>query len=216
VQLDVSNRSTSPRWLPTDQRVTWRPLELNGSTGNFAHVLSHQKGHKKAFSKLAENGHVSPLSDSKQRSVNQLPYADIIAAASRQHGVDSALIAGVIESESNFDPTAVSRAGAKGLMQLMDATARGLGVSDPMDPTQNIMGGARLLRQLLDRYGGDVSLALAAYNAGPGAVSQYNGVPPYAETQRYIPRVLSAMHRYGGSADARAFRAMPQRSEPWR
>lgn len=118
----------------------------------------------------------------------------LIDEAARRYGLDPALVAGVIQTESGFNPRAQSGAGAKGLMQLMDATARGLGVSDPFDPVQNVMGGARLLRQLLDRYG-DVRLALAAYNAGPGAVDRYGGVPPYAETQRYVPTVLAAAGR---------------------
>jgi len=201
--------SVGPRFLPTNQRVAWRPLTLDLPSANFATVLSKQKASKKS-AKAAKNVD-QPLN---LRGPGQARYADLISSASRKFGVDSALIAGVIESESNFDPSAVSRTGAKGLMQLMDGTARGLGVSDPLDPEQNIMGGTKLLRQLLDRYGGDVQLALAAYNAGPGAVNQYGGIPPYAETQRYVPRVLSAMQRYQ-PADAQAFRSVSKRSEPW-
>lgn len=122
--------------------------------------------------------------------------AGLVAEAAERYGVDPALIAGVIEAESGFDPNAVSPAGATGLMQLMDATARGLGVTDRLDPRQNVLGGTKLLGQLLARYGGDVRLALAAYNAGPGAVDRYGGIPPYAETQRYVPRVLAAAAKY--------------------
>jgi soluble lytic murein transglycosylase-like protein len=120
----------------------------------------------------------------------------LVAEAGRRYGVDPSLIAGVMEAESGFNPDAVSPAGARGLMQLMDGTARSLGVDDPLDPTQSVLGGAKLLGQLLQRYGGDASLALAAYNAGSGAVDRYGGVPPYAETQRYVPRVLQAAARY--------------------
>ena len=123
-------------------------------------------------------------------------YGPLISEAATRYGVDPALVAGVIESESGFNARATSGAGAKGLMQLMDGTARGLGVTDSYDPVQNINGGARLLRQLLDKYNGDPRLALAAYNAGGGAVDRYGGIPPYPETQRYVPRVLAAAERY--------------------
>jgi soluble lytic murein transglycosylase-like protein len=123
-------------------------------------------------------------------------YGSLVTDAARRNGLDPALVAGVIEAESGFNAQAVSPAGAQGLMQLMPSTARGLGVTDALDPAQNVMGGAKLLRQLLDRYHGDTRLALAAYNAGPGAVDKYGGVPPYAETQRYVPKVLAAVERY--------------------
>lgn len=116
----------------------------------------------------------------------------IIETAAREHAVDARLLRAVIAVESGFNPRAVSPRGAQGLMQLMPATARQLGVADPFDPTQNILGGARYLRQLLDTYDGDVSLVLAAYNAGEGAVARHGRrIPPYAETRAYVPRVLA-------------------------
>jgi cell wall-associated NlpC family hydrolase len=116
------------------------------------------------------------------------PYASLFDNASARYGVPATLLAAVAHQESGFNASAVSPAGARGLMQLMPATARGLGV-DPMDPAQAVDGAARLLRSLTNEFG-STSLALAAYNAGPGAVHRYHGIPPYGETQRYVPAVL--------------------------
>lgn len=116
-------------------------------------------------------------------------YDALFQAAGSRYGVDPDLLAAVARTESGMDPTAVSSAGAQGLMQLMPGTAAGLGVTDPFDPAQAVDGAARLLRSHLDRFG-SVDLALAAYNAGAGAVAQHGGIPPYPETQAYVRRVL--------------------------
>ena len=132
-------------------------------------------------------------------SLAGVPYGDEITAAARRNGVDPALLAGLVRQESNFNAAAVSPAGARGLTQLMPATAAGLGVANPSDPVQALEGGARYLRRQLDAFGGDVTKALAAYNAGPGAVQRYGGVPPYAETQAYLQKVQAFAAAYRGT-----------------
>jgi len=118
-------------------------------------------------------------------------YEDLIREHARQNGVSPDLVRAVIRAESNFNPHAVSPKGAMGLMQLMPATARDLGVANPFRPAENIRGGVAYLARLLARYGQNVELALAAYNAGPGAVEKYGAVPPYRETQSYVRKITS-------------------------
>lgn len=128
-------------------------------------------------------------------------YNGLITEAARLYELPDSFIRAVMRVESDFNPTVVSRAGAMGLMQLMPKTARSMGVSDPFDARQNILGGARYLRILANRFKGDLVLTVAAYNAGQGAVDKYNGIPPYKETQRYVRRVLKHYYAYrGGSA----------------
>ena len=124
-----------------------------------------------------------------------------INAAAASNGIDPALLKGLVSQESGFNPSARSGAGAVGLTQLMPGTASALGVTNPLDPAQSLQGGAKYLREQLDRFGGDETLALAAYNAGPGAVQKYGGVPPYAETQNYVTSVMSKAAAFrGGTA----------------
>lgn len=135
-----------------------------------------------------------------------LPYAPnalspsdlqtLVSSASQRNGVAPGLVNAVVMTESAGDPSAISRAGAQGLMQLMPGTAAGCGVSNAFDPEQNVDCGTRYLHELLSRYNNNIELAVAAYNAGPGAVDQYHGVPPYAETRAYVERVLTAYRNY--------------------
>ena len=122
-----------------------------------------------------------------------------INAAAAGNGIDPALLKGLVSQESGFNPSARSGAGAVGLTQLMPGTAASLGVTNPLDPVQSLQGGAKYLRQQLDRFGGDEKLALAAYNAGPGAVQKFGGVPPYRETQNYVTSVMSKAAAYRGA-----------------
>ena len=142
-------------------------------------------------------------SDPKCRSVawekvplNTRSYANAIRFAAKTNAVDESLIRAIIHAESAYQADAVSPKGAQGLMQLMPATQAELDVSDPFDPEQNIQGGAVYLAQLLDQFKGDVDLAAAAYNAGPSAVNQYRGVPPYDETREYVRRIRILYRRY--------------------
>lgn len=120
----------------------------------------------------------------------------LVSANAATWNVDPSLIKAIIANESGFNANATSNVGAQGLMQLMPGTASGLGVTDAYDPAQNVWGGTRYIRGLLDRFGGNTELAVAAYNAGPGAVEKYNGVPPYAETQNYVQNVLASFAKY--------------------
>lgn len=123
-------------------------------------------------------------------------YDALIEQAAARNGVDPAVLHGLIQQESGFDPNSTSSAGALGLTQLMPGTASSLGVGNPLDPTQSIEGGARYLGEMLRQFGGNTEDALAAYNAGPGAVQRYGGVPPYSETQQYVTKVLGYAAEY--------------------
>jgi soluble lytic murein transglycosylase-like protein len=123
-------------------------------------------------------------------------YDDLITSASERFGVSFPLLKAIIKAESDFDARAVSKKGAKGLMQIMPQNFKLLGIKDPFDPTQNINAGARYFRQLYDRFKGKLALSLAAYNAGPTAVDRYKTIPPYEETEEYVRRVLKYYYNY--------------------
>jgi soluble lytic murein transglycosylase-like protein len=130
------------------------------------------------------------------RSLDSLTITSLVNQASFSTGAPPGLVRAVLMAESDGDPSAISLAGAEGLMQLMPATSANCGVADAFDPNQNVECGAAYLKRLLVRYHGNTTLAVAAYNAGPGAVDRYHGVPPYAETQAYVARVISAYRSY--------------------
>ena len=132
----------------------------------------------------------------KNKPYKILKYRKLIQKAAKRYGVNSRLISAVVRAESGYKKSAVSDKGAEGLMQLMPATQRMLNVSNPFNPAQNIFAGTKYLKSLLVKYNGNMSLALAAYNAGKNAVKQYGGIPPYSQTQNYVKEVVDYYNRY--------------------
>ena len=139
---------------------------------------------------------INPTADKEKISKTEVNA--LIDKYSNAHGLDSDFVKALVNQESGFNPNATSRCGAMGLMQLMPATAEDLGVANAYDPEQNIYGGTKYLKGLMDRFGNNKELALAAYNAGPNAVKKYGGIPPYAETQNYVKNVMSAYNKQKG------------------
>jgi soluble lytic murein transglycosylase-like protein len=174
---------------PTDQR--FREVEQTSARLTRLSFTATQRGARRGTGRAAYFAARNPFRGvfSPRREASP-ELASMIDETSRRYGVDSALVHAVVRAESAFDHLAVSRAGARGLMQLMPTTASEVGVRDVFHPQENLEGGIYYLRELLDRFSGNTRLALAAYNAGPGAVASYGGVPPYSETQDYVSRVF--------------------------
>ncbi len=182
-------RRHSERGFTDRRRVSRRKRTLRGLLfGMFAMSLPTQMSKPPNINIRTSEVFVSTSEDYRALPAT-IAYNDAIAEAADLYKIDPNLIRAIIRIESAFNPFAVSRAGAQGLMQLMPAVAEELNVLDPFDPRQNIFGGARYLRWLLDRNDGNLDLAVASYNAGPGAVDRYNGVPPYRETRNYVKKV---------------------------
>jgi soluble lytic murein transglycosylase-like protein len=185
-------RGTAERRHAVRRRARFRSLVFT----SLALALPHQLKHAYA-SRIPSGASVSTRIDSMLPVPPAQAYEGLIREAAALYKIDASLIRSIMQAESAFDPSAVSRAGAMGLMQLMPDMARAFGVVHPFDPRENIMGGARLLRELLDQHHGNVKLAVASYNAGPAAVATYGGVPPFRETQGYVKKVTGLI------ADAR-------------
>ena len=185
-------------WSNTEHR--WKPVPGQSLMARRARSAAFEALARSAEQSAAQPADVNAPAGSNNDVANFFTPAklnDAIEQAAQRHGVDPDLVRAVIKVESNFNSHAVSRKGAMGLMQLMPETARSLRVAHPFDPNENVDAGVRQLRKLLDNYGGDLSMSLAAYNAGAGAVAQHNGVPPYRETQNYV-RQITALYKNGG------------------
>lgn len=180
-------------------RLSEAPTTAQGPAGGggFADLLAAQlAGQQRGTNSLPSFGLPGSAPGSFATATAPQDIRELAQAAAARYGVDPSLVLSVINAESGFDPRSVSSAGAMGLMQLMPGTARELGVSNAFDPAQNIDGGVRYLKQMLQRFHGDVTRAVAAYNAGPAAVEQHGGVPPFSETRQYVERVLQGASNY--------------------
>lgn len=169
---------------------------INNIERDFQVLTGEDKKPDKDFQSILDSSmHRAEGEDVSKEEINGL-----INAYSQKNGLDADFVRAVVKQESGFNEHATSRCGAAGLMQLMPGTAKGLGVTNPYDAEDNVKGGTKMLANLLKTYGGNKELALAAYNAGGGAVKKYGGIPPYGETQRYVKNVLSIYNRYKGGA----------------
>ena len=208
----ISNRVNSISAEPQNPLDTIYPNNKKVNTPSFEKVL--QSSAKSNFGTLLLDPHLKQVNANIVKQIPQVSLQNalqeatavqaniqqpasksqilnIVSQVSKKHGVDEKLVQALIKQESGFNTKAKSKSGAMGLMQLMPFTAKNLGVEDPYNPVQNVEGGVKYLKSMLNKYNGNVILALAAYNAGPGAVDKYSGVPPYQETQNYVRNILA-------------------------
>ena len=195
VQMNNYINTLNSQWLPVEKQT---PAEAQQSQiQSFDNVLKKSANVKfgdlltRPVTNVNANIYTEQAKNSGEKISAKSQIKDIIYRAAKKHGVDEKLVNALIKQESGINPNAKTREGDISLMQLMPATAKGLGVTNPMDPEQNVDGGVRYLKSMLNKYNGNIILALAAYNAGPGAVDKYDGVPPYKETQNYVKNILA-------------------------
>lgn len=197
VQMNNYINRYNAQWQPVDKNTptaseqnhiqSFDTVLKNSATVKFGDLLT------KPQTKVSANIYTAQAATSDNIIMSPKQKIEkIISKISKKHGVDEKLVNALVKQESGFNPNAKSKAGALGLMQLMPSTAKGLGVTNPMDPEQNVEGGVKYLKSMLNKYNGNIILALAAYNAGPGAVDRYDGVPPYKETQNYVKSILAS------------------------
>ena len=198
VQMNNYINTLNAQWEPVEKKTDI----LTGTTGNnniqsFDNVLKNSTKVKfgdlltNPSTRVNANIYTAQANGASEKITTREQIKNLVSRIAQKHGVDEKLVNALIKQESGFNPNAKSRVGAMGLMQLMPATAKGLGVTNPMDPEQNVEGGVKYLKSMLNKYNGNIILALAAYNAGPGAVDKYDGVPPYKETQNYVRSILA-------------------------
>ena len=185
----VAQQKNNVNNLPSKDSIQSFDNVLKSTAQSQFGMLIKNKAAEKVNASLFTSEIPSNINITKRASKSEI--IGIINEVSNKYDVDPKLIEALVKQESGFNPNAKSKAGALGLMQLMPSTAKGLGVTDPMDVRQNIEGGVKYVKSMLDRFNGNVILALAAYNAGPNAVKRYDGVPPYKETQNYVRSILA-------------------------
>ncbi len=195
VQMNNYVNTINSQWMPVEQQV--QNQGITPSIQSFDKVLKSTSKVKfgdlltNPTTKVDANIYTAQAASAGEKITTKEQIKNLISRVARKHGVDEKLVNALVKQESGFNPNAKSHVGAMGLMQLMPATAKGLGVTNPMDPEQNVEGGVKYLKSMLNKYNGNIILALAAYNAGPGAVDKYDGVPPYKETQNYVRNILA-------------------------